>query len=399
MINFRYIAKNKDGEAVEGVIEAETESAASKILIAKDIYPIKIETKGKGGIPFMNRISQKDKVFLIRQLATFIKAGLPISGALNTLEEQNPNKKVKEMIGQITRSVEGGSALSVSMSAFPQTFNQIDVTLIKTGEATGSLDKALIRMADNLENNYKIKKKIRSAMAYPAFLLVVVMGVLAVMIMYVLPQMESLYKSFDSQLPLLTRIVLAISHAFVTYGLIFVALIAVGIYLMKRYIATKNGRIFWDGLKLKTPIINNFMKSVYLSRFSRTMAGLVSSGVSILESLNIVGKAVGNVIYASVLVDAAEKVKSGIPLSKPLEDNIQLFPPIVYQMVRVGEQTGEIDAMLDNLATYYDEEVDNFVKSMTSIVEPAMIVFMGVIIGLILVAIMLPIYNLVSVIK
>jgi len=399
MINFRYIAKNKDGEPVEGLIEAETEAAASKLLIGKEMFPIAIDAKGSSGIPFLNRITMKDKVFLIRQLATFIKAGLPISTALKTLEEQNPNKKVKEMVGQIARNVEGGSALSVAMASFPLTFNQIDVTLIKTGETTGSLDSALIRMADNLENTYKITKKIRSAMAYPAFLLLVVTGVLIVMVTYVLPQMESLYKSFNSQLPLLTRIVLSISHGFVSYGLIFLVLLILAIYFIKRYIKTKNGRFFWDRLKLKIPVINNFLKSVYLSRFSRTMAGLVGSGVSILESLNIVGKAVGNVIYASVLVDAAEKVKGGIPLSKPLQDHTELFPPIVYQMVRVGEQTGEIDAMLDNLANYYDEEVDNFVKSVTSIVEPALIVFMGVIIGLILVSIMLPIYNLVSVIK
>lgn len=399
MINFHYIAKTKDGESVEGLIEAETEAAASKILIGKEIFPIKIDVKSSGGIPFLNRISMKDKVFLIRQLATFIKAGLPISTALKTLEEQNPNKNVKEMVGQIARNVEGGSPLSTAMASFPRTFNQIDVTLIKTGETTGSLDSALIRMADNLENTYKITKKIRSAMAYPAFLLIVVTGVLVVMITYVLPQMESLYKSFNSQLPLLTRVVLAISHAFVAYGLIFLVILIFAIYGAKRYVGTKNGRFYWDKMKLKIPIINDFMKSVYLSRFSRTMAGLVGSGVSILESLNIVGKAVGNVIYASALVDAADKVKGGIPLSKPLQDRTDLFPPIVYQMVRVGEQTGEIDSMLDNLANYYDEEVDNFVKSITSIVEPAMIVFMGIIIGLILVSIMLPIYNLVSVIK
>ena len=335
MINFRYIAKNKDGEPIEGSIEAETEAAASKLLISKEIFPITIDVKSSGGIPFLNRISQKNKVFLIRQLATFIKAGLPISSALKTLQEQNPDKKVKEMVGQITRSVDGGSSLSAAMAGFPRTFNQIDVTLIKTGETTGSLDSALVRMADNLENSYKITKKIRGAMAYPACLLIGVLAVLAVMMIYVLPQMETLYKGFNAQLPLLTRIVLAVSKAFVKYGLIFLAIIALAIYGIRRYIATRNGRFFWDGLKLKVPIINDFMKNVYLSRFSRTMAGLVGSGVSILEALNIVGKAVGNVIYASALLDATEKVKSGIPLSKPLEDNTNLFPPIVYQMVRV----------------------------------------------------------------
>jgi len=399
MINFHYIAKNKDGERAEGLIEAESEVAASKILISNEIFPIKIEAKTEGGLKILNRISQKNKVFLIRQLSTFIKAGLPISGALKTLEEQNTDKKVKAMVGRIARSVDGGTPLSVAMSVFPQTFNQIDVTLVKSGETTGTLDKALVRMADNLENSYRIKRKVRSAMTYPAFLLLVVIIILIVISVYVMPQMQALYDGFDAKLPLLTRFVMSVSKNFALLSpLILIVIIGVA-FGMNRYIKTVRGRFFWDSLKLKVPVINTFLKSLYLSRFSRTLAGLVSSGVSMLESLEIVGKAVGNVIYADRLVDAAEKVKSGIPLSKPLQDSPDLFPPIVYQMVRVGEQTGDVDVMLDNLAVYFDEEVDNAVKNITTLVEPVMIVFIGGFIGFILIAIMMPIYGVISVIK
>lgn len=393
MIEYTYVAKTKDGDIVKGAVEADSESAAGKVLTGRELYPINISVKEKSSFNLLNRVSVKDKAFLIRQLATTINAGLPISQALNTLKEQIVNKKLKEVLEQVSRDVEGGMPLSTSFSRFPDVFSQIDVTLLAAGETSGTLDKVMIRLANTIENEYRIKRKIRSAMAYPSFIFVVIIGVIVIMTMYVMPQMEGLYASFGAKLPLLTRIALGISHGVTRYGIFILLILGAIVALLNRYIQTENGRLNWDKLKLSTPIIGLFLQKVYLARFARTLSGLVGSGVSILDSLSIVAKAIGNKVYENLILEAAKKVKGGIPLSTPLKSNKE-FPPIVSQMVRVGEQTGEIDNMLTNLADYYEEEVDNFVKSMTSIIEPVVIVIMAVIVGFLLVAIMLPIYSI-----
>lgn len=398
MIEYTYVAKSKDGEIIKGEVEADSESAAGKLLTSRDLYPINIFVKEKSSFSLLNRVSVKDKSFLIRQLATTINAGLPISQALNTLKEQLTNTKLKTVLEQVSRDVEGGAPLSTAFSRFPDIFSQIDVTLIAAGETSGTLDKVMLRLANSIENEYRVTRKIRSALAYPAFVLVVIVGVVIVMTVYVMPQMEGLYQSFGAELPLMTRVALAISHGITRYALyILFVLGAIGV-LISRYIKTDQGRLMWDRMKLSMPVFGQFMQKVYLARFARTLSGLIGSGVSLLDSLNIVAKAIGNKQYYNLIMDAARKVKGGVPLSTPLKAAKE-FPPIVSQMVRVGEQTGEIDNMLTNLADYYEEEVDNFVKSMTSIIEPVVIVIMGVVVGFLLVAIMLPIYNLGSVIK
>jgi type IV pilus assembly protein PilC len=394
MRDFTYVAKTKDGEIARGSMEAQDETAAAKLLSSKGLYPVSISVKEKSSFTFFNRVSMKDKSFFARQLATTISAGLPITQALTIIKDQITKKTFREVIEQIIRDVEGGMQLSSSMMRFGDIFSSVEVTLVSAGETSGTLDKSLIRMADSLESDYRINRKIRSALAYPMFILAIVGLVVVLMTLYVMPQMKGLYASFNAQLPPLTQAMLSISDVLQKYGIV-VLLLLVAIYFGLEYWIkrTDTGRYSWDMLKIKTPVINAFLMEVYASRFARTMSGLIGSGVSIIDSLNITSKAIGNVHYRDFLISAAEKVKGGIPLSTPLKQT-ELFPPIVSQMLLVGEQTGEIDNMLSRLADYFDEEVDNQVKSITSIIEPFIIVIMGGVVCLLLVAIMLPIYSL-----
>jgi type IV pilus assembly protein PilC len=393
MIEYTYVAKTKDGEIQKGTVEAENQSAAAKVLTNRDLFPIDVFVRDKSTFNFFNKVSVKEKSFLIRQLATTINAGLPIAQALQTLREQITNKKLASILEQVSRDVEGGMPLSASFSRFPEAFTQIDVTLLAAGETSGTLDKVMLRLADTIENEYRVNQKIKSAFTYPSFILVVVVGVIAIMSIYVMPQMEGLYSSFGSQLPLLTRITLGFTHGFTKYSPFLLIIAIAGFFGLRSYVSTENGRYVWDRFKLSVPIIGSFLRKVYLGRFSRTLSGLVGSGVSLLDSLGIVSRAIGNKIYYIEILEAAKKVKGGQPLSAPLKNN-ENFPPIVSQMVHVGEQTGEIDTMLSNLADYYEEEVNTFVKNMTSILEPVVIVIMGVVVGFLLVAIMLPIYQI-----
>jgi len=249
-----------------------------------------------------------------------------------------------------------------------------------------------------MENDYKVSRKIRSAMIYPSFIGIVAVGVVTFMTIYIIPKMGELYDSFDATLPLLTRIILAISKG-LTKGAPIVIVILIALFFAYRaYSKTNQGRHVIDRAKLKIPIVNKFLQNIYLSRFTRTLSGLIGAGVSVLEALEIVSRSTGNVLYADVISASIIKVKAGVPLSTPLKES-ELFPPIVSQMVRVGEQTGEIDGMLSNLADYYEEEVDNFVKSLTSIMEPVMIVVLGGIVMVIMLGIMLPVYSIGKVVR
>jgi len=393
MISFIYTAKNNDGEFVKGQIEAQNESAAAKVLTSKSLFPIDITMKQESGLAVFNRVSLKDKVLFTRQLSATLAAGLPITQALETISEQTSTKALKDIIAKIVGDVEGGMQLSASFSRFPQVFTRIDIALVESGEASGTLDKVLIRLADSIEKDYKMIKKVRSALMYPLFILGVVALVVVLMTVYVMPQMENLYKDFDSKLPAITLMLLGISHFLASYGIFVIfVIVAIGAGL-RYYVTTRSGRYLWDSMRLKTPILAPFLRSLYAARFSRTMAGLVGSGVSLLDSLSITASAVGNRVIADVIYEAAQDVKGGKPLSKPLRES-EVFSPIVPQMISVGEQTGEMDAMFSNLADYFDDEVDNFVRSITSVLEPFIIVVMGGIVAVILVAVMMPIYNI-----
>lgn len=393
MFEYSYTAKNNEGIIVRGEVEAENEISAAKLLVGKHLVPIDVLPREKKGFSFFDRVSIKNKALFARQLATMINAGLPISQALQILIEQSTSKKFGSILEQIARDIEGGSQLSSSLSKFPNVFHRTDLSLIASGEISGSLDKVLLRLADQLEKDYRLNKKIRSAFTYPAFIAVVVVGVVCLMIIYVMPQMEELYKSFNADLPFLTRIMIGLSHLLTRFFIPLLALFIGAVTLLRQYVKRPTGRKVWDTLKLRMPLFGDFLRKVYVTRFSRTLSGLVSAGVPLLDSLSIVSDSVGNVVFKEIVEGAATKVKGGIPLSTPLKESNE-FPLIVSQMVRVGEQTGELDNMLTNLANYFEDEVENTVKSFSSLLEPIIIVVMGLVVGTLLIAIMMPIYGL-----
>lgn len=393
---YSYSAKDKAGKVIKGEIEAENESAAAKVLSTKELIPVSVIVKKETSFSFLNKVSLKDKVIVVRQLATMITAGLPVSQSLKTIEEQITKKNVKRILSSAYSDIEGGSQLSVAFSRFPETFTSLDITLIASGETSGDLDKALLRLADQLEKQQTLVRKVRGAFVYPTFVIVVVAAVTIIMMVYVMPQMEALYVAFDSELPFLTRVMIAISHFISKFApFIFIILIALGFYI-RIMIKRPIGRKVWDNMKLNIYGISLLLKKLYMARFSRTLAGLIASGVPLLDSLSITSRAIGNVVYEEKIKAASKKVKSGIALSETLKGD-PLFPPVVPQMISVGEKTGELDNMLENMANYFEEEVDIAVQNISRLIEPMIIVALALVIGTMLVAIMMPIYQLGSV--
>lgn len=390
---FKYTAKDKDGQLLKGEIEAENENAAAKVLSSRELIPISVSVNEETSFAFLNKVSLKDKVVLMRQLSTMITAGLPIAQSLKTLEEQAKKSNIKKILTQTVSDIEGGSQLSVAFSRFPETFSSLDITLIASGETSGTLDKALARLATQLEKQQSITRKIRGAFVYPSFVIAVVIIVAAIMVVYVMPQMEDLYKSFDAELPFITKALISISHFTARFApFIIVILIGLGVWL-RMAVRRPAGKKIWDNFKISAYPINILLQKMYMARLSRTLSGLIASGVPLLDSLAITAKAIGNVVYEDIIKASAKKVKSGTALSETLK-NDHLIPPVVPQMIGVGERTGELDSMLENMANYFEEEVDSAVKSISNLIEPMIIVLLALVIGVMLVAIMMPIYSI-----
>ncbi|OIP25305.1 hypothetical protein AUK11_00885 [bacterium CG2_30_37_16] len=398
MVSFVYTAKNAQGQLISGVLEAPDANAVAKALVEKQLYPVKIEQKKSGSsqkvtASFFDRISTKQKAQTIRQFATLITAGLPVAKALSVLVKQLDKPYIKKIFANILKDIENGESLSKAFSRFPSVFSVTEISLLQAGEASGTLDGVLTRMARQLEKDYSLKSKIRSAMIYPSFVLVAVLGVIGVMFVYVIPKMQTLYDSFKGKLPAVTLLLMNISKFMVQYWWMILVGIIGTIVAIKAFISTPGGRILWDKLKINIPGIGVLVKMVILARFTRTLGTLMGSGVPVLDSLTISSNACGNVIYKERVLKVAEAVKGGKSLSEPLE-NDKYFPPVVCQMIGVGEQTGEMDKMLEGLANYYEEEVDTLIKGLSAIIEPVIIVVLGLVVGGIMVAIMLPIYRL-----
>lgn len=396
MLAYIYSARTENGQLVTGEIQASDSQAVANILIAKNLFPVKIEPKkGKNlfEFNFFDGVSIKAKAMLVRQFSTLISAGLPIAQALQVLIKQIDKPNLQKIFVNILKDIENGSSLSQAFSKYPKVFSSTEISLIQSGEASGTLETVLKRVARQLEKDQALKSKVKSAMIYPSFVLVVVVGVVAVMLMYVMPKMADLYADLKGDLPLITKIMLNLSNIMLKYWWVVLTGTVASIVISRSFISTPVGRYFWDQTKLAIPGIGKLVEKIILARFTRTLGTLMGSGVPVIESINISAKSCGNVIFYSALKKAAEEVKGGKPLSAPLKSNPH-FPPIVGQMVEVGEQTGEMDQMLENLANYYEDEVDTLIKGLSTLLEPIIIVVLGVVVGGILVAIMLPIYGL-----
>lgn len=398
MLTFEYTARNsKTGEKVKSEVAAENEHAAAKLIQDQGLSPLSIKAQigsDKGFGKLLNRIKPADKVLFSRQLSTLINAGLPLVQSLRNVASQTQNKALRSIINQVISDVEGGAALSSAMGRHPGAFNKVFISMVAAGEASGTLDKALERLANQQEKDAEIISKVKGAMIYPAVVMAVMGLVVGFMIVKVLPQVEVLYNDLPgATLPLVTRILLFVSHTITKFWYIFIAVVGVAGVLLGRWAKTDGGKQVFDKLKMTAwPIGKLFMK-VYMARFSRTGATLVSSGVPLLQMLQITGEAINNVHIETSLRKASDKVKGGKALSDSLEGDPN-FLPLVPNMLRIGEQSGALEAMLEKVADYYEKEVDTEIRNISSIIEPALMVILGVFAFIIVAAVLLPIYGL-----
>lgn len=399
MLIFRYTARDPaSGRKVKAEIQADSEQAAAKLLSSQGLSPLEIKLKdggsGEGLSKFFHRVKTKDKILFSRQLSTLINAGLPLVQSLRNVAKQTENKNFQVIINQIINDVEGGSAFSAALDKHQDVFNRVYVSLIAAGETSGNLDSALERIANQQEKDAEIMSKVRGAMVYPAIVLLVMVAVVAFMIMKVLPQVEILYEGMPgTSLPLVTRVLLGVSHFFIKYW--WVVLIALGllVFFGSRWMKTLGGKRAVDKFKMRAwPVGPLFMK-LYMARFARTGTTLVASGVPLLQVLEITGNAIDNVYIEESLAKAGEKVKGGKSLSESLAGDPN-FLDLVPDMLQIGEQSGSMEQMLAKTADYYEKEVDNQIKTISTIIEPVLMVVMGVFAFIIVAAILLPVYGL-----
>ncbi|MCL1876571.1 type II secretion system F family protein [Candidatus Saccharibacteria bacterium] len=394
MLTFSYKARDKKtGKVINSTIQAESEAAAARILMAQSIVPTEINVMGRNEGSFGGRIKTKDRVIFTRQLATMLNAGLPLTQSLTTVAEQTANRSMKQVVMGIVSSISAGATLGDSFAKYPKVFNNVYIALVHAGEASGTLDKSLQRLADQQEHDADMMSKIRGAMVYPAIVLAVIIAVIVFMMVMLVPQVKSLYSDMGKELPMQTLILVAIVDFFGQWWFIIIPAMIGMIVLLRWWIMTDSGRKTWDTIKLNMPLFSPLFRKMYMARFSRTSETLLSSGVPLLEELKIGADSVGNVVVREEILQASAKVKNGKPLSEGLSDKDYILP-FVPQMVKIGEQSGGIDTMFGKVADYYEKEVDNTIKSIQTLIEPILMVVMAFMIGFIVIAILLPIYGL-----
>ena len=401
MLSYVYTARDPaSGRKIQATVEADSEQSAAKLIHAEGLVPIEITvSKGEGAFGIMSRFSRiraKDRVLFSRQLATLLNAGLPLVQSLRSVNNQTESKPLKIVISRIIADVEAGSALAKAMGKYPDVFNQVYISLIAAGEASGTLDKALERLADQQEKDADIVSKVRGAMIYPIIVLCVMVVVVLFMLVKVLPQVKTLYsETSGAQLPLVTQILLAVSDFVIGWWwAIAIVLVVIGVFT-SRWARTLGGKRVIDKAKMRAwPIGTLFMK-MYMARFARTGTTLVASGVPLIQMLNITAKAVDNVYVEDSINKATEKVKAGKSLGQSLEGDPN-FLELVPNMLKIGEQSGSMEQMMAKAAEYYEKELDNEIKAIQTIIEPVMMILMGIVAFTIVAAVLLPIYNLAS---
>lgn len=399
MRRFSYEARDQaSNKIVKSSIQAESETAAARLLIKQGFVPINVkEQVGDGGFlsRITGRITTKDKVVFTRQLATLIGAGLPLSQSLHTVMEQTNNKQLQAVVQEVVGSVEGGRSLSDSFAEHPRVFNEVFISLMKAGELSGTLDDSLQRVAAQQEKDAATSSKIRGAMTYPLIVLFVIFGVLLFMLFTVVPQVEKLYDDLGKELPWITQIMVSTASFLTSFWWLAIIVIGVGVYFGLQYLKTEGGIIFKDTFKLKVPLFGKMFSKLYMARFARTGQTLLSTGVSMLDMLKITSRAVNNTIVSKSISRAAEKVQGGKALSVALEPE-EVINPFVPQMIKIGEQSGKIDEMMGKVAQVYEDELDEEIRTISTAIEPILMVVLAVVAGGMVGAILLPIYGLVN---
>ena len=405
MPTFVYEARDATGQLRKDTIEAANLRAATQRLQEQRMTVIQIKAKAAGGgaeglaglLSRMKKVDEQALTVFSRQFATMINAGLAMVRCLDILSEQTEDKKLKETLIQVRRDVEGGSTLSNSLAKHPQVFSMLYISMVKAGEMGGVLDEVLERLAGFMEKDFALKKKVKSALTYPVVILLMASGIVFFLVTYILPTFVSLFEGMSLALPLPTQILIAITKGARNPAVVIPAMIllGLGLFAFNQYIKTPAGRKQYDMMRLNIPVFGMLNRKVSISRFCRTLGTLLSSGVPIMQALEIVGRASGNEIIAMTVTKVRESIREGESIASPLGAS-GMFPPMVTQMVAVGEETGNLDAMLSKIADFYDTEVEYMLASLTSMLEPIMIVGMGGIVGFIVISVFLPLYQLIG---
>jgi type IV pilus assembly protein PilC len=393
---YKWEGKTGKGAVKKGEMEGANEAAIRISLRQQNIIPTKISAKGrefKISLPFKKKVKQRSIAIFTRQLATMIDAGLPLVQSLEILATQQEDKTFKDIIRGIREDVEAGSTFAGALKKHPTTFDDLFTNLVVAGEEGGILDTILTRLCSYIEKAEALKKKVKSALVYPATIVGVAVIVVGILMIFVIPVFEAMFKSAGQNLPLPTLITLTISKLIKKYVVIIIPGMILFVYLFKKYYETDKGKTIFDQLLLKLPVFGPLFQKIAVARFSRTLGTLVSSGVPILDGLNIVSKASGNKIIEAAILNARASIREGETIAEPLGRSGN-FPPMVIQMISVGESTGALDSMLSKIADFYEEEVDVAVGNLTSLLEPFLMVFLGVVIGGVVISMYLPIFNM-----
>jgi type IV pilus assembly protein PilC len=396
---FSYEARDQaTNKIIKSSIQADSETAAARLLIKQGFVPLNVkEQNGQESViaRITGRITTKDKVVFTRQLATLIGAGLPLSQSLHTVLEQTQNKQLQSVIQEISASVEGGRSLSDSFAKHPDVFSEVFIALISAGELSGTLDESLQRVANQQEKDAAIASKIKGALTYPVIVLFVIFGVLIFMLVTVVPQVEKLYEDLGKSLPILTQIMVNTADVLTKFWWLAIIVVGIAVYFFLQFLKTENGIRFADTFKVKVPLFGKLFQKLYMARFARTGQTLLSTGVSMLDMMKVTSRAINNTLIEDAILRAADKVQGGKALSVALEPE-PVISSLVPQMIKIGEQSGRIDEMMGKVAQVFEDELDDQIRTISTLIEPILMVVLAVVAGGMVGAILLPIYGLVN---
>lgn len=395
MNTYQYIAKDKSGHAVTGFLECASESEAAELLHKKELIVISVKQAKKESLKVRSggKVKLDDLVVFSRQLATMIDSGIPLVQALGILSEQTDNKVLKNVVSGVRKDIEGGMSFCDALAKHPNVFSDLFINMSRAGEASGMLDEVLDRLAGFLEKTAALTRKVKSSLVYPAVVVSMAILITTFLLVKVVPTFKGIFTTLGGKLPLPTLILIGISDWLRAYFLIIIGVLIVSVFFFKKYINTEKGRYNFDYHLLKIPVVGDLFRKVAVAKFSRTFSTLVKSGVTVLNALDIVAKTSGNKVVEEAVINSRSAVRDGEPIAKPLSKS-GVFPPMVCRMIGVGEQTGQLEKMLSKIADFYDEQVDAAVAGLTSMIEPLVISFLGVVIGGIVISLFLPIFKL-----
>ncbi|MFA7253410.1 MAG: type II secretion system F family protein [Patescibacteria group bacterium] len=400
MPKFLYKAKNSKGEIVTGTVKASTSQEAENILVKHNLVATEliIEKRTSWEKFSIRKVSARDKAVFSRQMATMLNAGLSLTKTVSVIAKQTQSDKIRQIFLDVYNDLEEGYSLSSAMSRHPEAFDRVYVSVVNSGEATGKLDLVLNEMANELENDSQFMSKVKSSLYYPAFILICLIAAGIFMLTFVIPKLKSMFESAQQQLPILTRILIFVSNALVNWWWLIIILF-IGIVIAVRFWSTTEaGARFMHNMQLTLPGISTIFTGMYMYRFNRILSMLIGAGVPLLDALRIAGSVINNVVYEESIMNVAAQVEKGVALSNQLEKEA-FFPPLVSQMVAVGEETGELDKILSKLADYYEQSTNDVTKAISSVIEPAVLVLVGIGVAFMVFAIYLPIYQLNQVIS